>query len=283
LSRQKRAEEALQRAHAELAHVARMTTVGELTASITHEINQPLAGMVTNANAGLRWLAAEAPNLAEARDAIQRIVRDGNRASDVIKRMRALFKKAPIAKDPLEINNIIQEVLALTQDELQRHRISVRTHFANDLPLVTGDRVQLQQVVLNLVLNSIQAMSAALDGPRELQLTSETIAEIESEGAEGSRPTTPSAGSKPIEVLVTIKDSGPGLDPQSLDHLFDPFFSTKPQGLGIGLTISRSIIEAHNGQLWGKANAPRGAIFQFTLPICGGRLACEADFQRSAS
>jgi PAS domain S-box-containing protein len=267
LSKQKRAEEALLKAQAELAHVARMTTLGQLTASITHEINQPLAGIVTNANASLRWLAREAPDLAEARDAIHRIVRDGNRASAVIARTRALIKKAPIAKEPLEINDVIQEVLALTQNELQRHHISVRTQFANDLPSVTADRIQLQQVLLNLVVNAIQAMSAVSDGPRELQLASRTIAEIDFEEAKESGPRPPSVGPRPAQVSVTIKDSGPGLDAEHLDHLFDPFFSTKPHGLGIGLTITRSIIEAHGGRVSAKANLPRGAVFEFTLPV----------------
>jgi PAS domain S-box-containing protein len=267
LSKQKRAEEALLKAQAELAHVARMTTLGQLTASITHEINQPLAGIVTNANASLRWLAREVPDLAEARDAIHRIVRDGNRANAVIARTRALIKKAPIAKEPLEINDVIQEVLALTQNELQRHHISVRTQFANDLPSVTADKIQLQQVLLNLVVNAIQAMSAVSDGPRELQLASQTIAEIDSQGANESGPRSPAVGPQPAQVSVTIKDSGPGLDPEHLNHLFDPFFSTKPHGLGIGLTITRSIVEAHGGRVSAKANLPRGAVFEFTLPV----------------
>ncbi|MBV8275343.1 MAG: histidine kinase, partial [Verrucomicrobia bacterium] len=267
LSRQKHAEEALQKAQAELAHVARMTTLGELSASITHEITQPLAGVVTNANAGLRWLAGESPNVAEARDAIRRIIRDGNRAGDVITRLRALFKKVPTTKEPLDINDVIQEVLALARSELQRNRVSLRIQFANDLPPVTADRIQLQQVILNLVVNAIQAMSAMSDGPRELQLTSQAIAGIDSEGAKESGLSTNSGGPEPRQVLVSIQDSGSGLDPERTDHLFVPFVSTKPQGLGIGLTISRSIIEAHNGRLWAKANAPRGAIFQFTLPI----------------
>jgi signal transduction histidine kinase len=257
----------LLKAQGELAHVARMTTLGELTASITHEINQPLAGIVTNANASLRWLAREVPDLAEARDAIHRIVRDGNRASAVIARTRALIKKAPIAKEPLEINDVIQEVLALTQNELQRHHISVRTQFANDLPSVKADRIQLQQVLLNLVVNAIQAMSTVSDGPRELQLASQTIAEIDFEEAKESGPRLPSVGPRPAQVSVTIKDSGPGLDAEHLDHLFDPFFSTKPHGLGIGLTITRSIVEAHGGRVSAKANLPRGAVFEFTLPV----------------
>jgi C4-dicarboxylate-specific signal transduction histidine kinase len=267
LSKQKRVEEALLKAQAELAHVARTTTLGELTASITHEINQPLAGMVTNANASLPWLAREAPDLAEAREAIHRIVRDGNRASAVIARTRALIKKAPIAKEPLEINDVIQEVLALTQNELQRHHISVRIQFANDSPSVTADKIQLQQVLLNLVVNAIQAMSAMSDGPRELQLASQTIAEIDSQGANESGPRPPAVGPQPAQVSVTIKDSGPGLEPEHLNHLFDPFFSTKPHGLGIGLTITRSIVEAHGGRVSAKANMPRGAVFEFTLPV----------------
>jgi PAS domain S-box-containing protein len=267
LSDQKRAEEALQRAQTELAHFSRVMTVGELTASITHEINQPLAGMVTNANASLRWLAREVPDLAEAREAIHRIVRDGNRANAVIARTRALIKKAPIAKEPLEINDVIQEVIALTQSELLRHHISVRTQFANDLPSVRADKIQLQQVLLNLVVNAIQAMSAVSDGLRELQLASQTIAEIDSEEAKESGARPPSVGPRPAQVSVTIKDSGPGLDAEHLDHLFDPFFSTKPHGLGIGLTITRSIIEAHGGRVSAKANLPRGAIFEFTLPV----------------
>jgi signal transduction histidine kinase len=187
------------------------------------------------------------------------------RANAVLSRMRALFKKTPTAKEPLAINEVIQEVLTITQHELQRHRISVRTQFANDLPLVTADRIQLQQVILNLVVNGIQAMSVVSDGPRELQLTSQTTAGLDAEGANESGRGVHST--RPAQVLVTIQDSGPGLSPERLDHLFDPFFSTKSHGLGIGLTISRSIIEAHSGRLWAKANAPRGAIFQFTLPI----------------
>ena len=175
LSKQKRAEEALWKAQTELAHVARVTMLGELTASIAHEINQPLAGMVTNANASLRWLAGDSPNLAEAREAIHRIVRDGNRTSGVIAHMRALFKKAPAAKEPVDINEIIQEVLGITQTELQRNRVSLRTQFANDLPMVTGDKIQLQQVILNLVVNAIEAMSGVTEGSRELCVSSQKV------------------------------------------------------------------------------------------------------------
>ncbi|MBV8275966.1 MAG: AAA family ATPase, partial [Verrucomicrobia bacterium] len=265
LSRQKSAEEALQKAQTELAHASRVMTMGELTASIAHEISQPITAIITNANVGLRWLRRDVPDLEETAQAIRRIGRDGERAGAVLSRMRALFKKTPTAKEPLDINEVIQEVLTITQHELQRHRVSVRTQFANDLPPVTADRVQMQQVVLNLVVNAIQAMSAVVDGPRELQLTSRAIAGLDDERANDS-----GVGVHSIEltqVLVTIRDSGPGLDAERLSHLFDPFFSTKAEGLGIGLTVSRSIIEAHRGRLWAKANAPQGAIFQFTLPI----------------
>jgi len=263
----RRSETHLAQARAELAHVTRVMTVGELTASIAHEISQPLSAIVTNADAGLRWLAAVVPNVEETAQVIRRISRDGKRASAVVSRMRALFKKTPATKESVDINDAIQEVLALTQHEIQRNRVSIRTEFADDLPPVDGDRVQLQQVVLNLLVNAIQAMSTVPDTTREVQLTSQIIAGIELEGAEKSNSKTHSPGPVPPQILVTVKDSGPGLDPERFDHLFDPFFSTKPQGLGIGLTVSRSIIEAHSGRLWAKANAPRGAIFQFTLPV----------------
>jgi PAS domain S-box-containing protein len=267
LSEQKHADEALQTAQTDLAHASRVVTMGELTASIAHEISQPISAIITNANVGLRWLERDVPDLEETAQAIRRIGRDGERASAVLSRMRALFKKTQTPKEPLDINEVIQEVLAITQHELQRHRVLVRTQFAHDLPLVTADRIQMQQVILNLVVNAIQAMSAVLDGPRELQLMSRIIAGIEGESAEESCPGRDSPVPMPSQILVAIKDSGPGVDPDRLDHLFDSFFSTKTHGLGIGLSISRSIIEAHSGRLWAKVNAPRGAIFQFTLPI----------------
>ena len=262
LSKQKRAEEALQKAQAELAHVARVTTLGELTASIAHEINQPLAGIVTNANAGLRWLAGNSPNLTEVREALRRIVRDGNRVGDVIARMRTLFKKAPAAKEPFDINETVQEVLALTQTELQRNRVSVQTQFASGLPILTGDRIQLQQVILNLVVNAIEAMSAVAEGPRELGVSSLKVPDIAgAAGVEGNALTDSAC------VLVTVRDSGPGLDSTQLQHVFEAYYTTKSQGMGLGLAISRSIIEAHRGRLWATANSPRGAVFQFTLPL----------------
>jgi PAS domain S-box-containing protein len=267
LSRQKRAEEALQKAQAELDHVSRVMTVGELTASIAHEINQPLGAMVTNADAGLRWLAGDPPDLEETRQAIRRIVRDGKRAGAVVARMRALFKKAPRANERLDINELIQEVLNLAQGEIQRNRVSLRARFANDLPLVTGDRIQLQQVILNLVLNAIQAMSEVTEGPRELEVCSEQISGRYSGLKPENYEQRSLASAERTGVLITVRDSGPGLDPQIVDRLFEPFYTTKLEGLGMGLTISRSIIEAHGGRLWAKANVSPGAVFQLTLPV----------------
>jgi PAS domain S-box-containing protein len=267
ITARKQAEEAVSKAQGELAHVTRVTTVGELTASIAHEINQPLTAIVTNANAGLRWLAGDSPNLEETSQAIRRIIRDGKRASSVVSRIRALFKKAPTATEPLDINEVIQEVLTLTQSEAHRNHVSLRTQFTNDLPLVTGDRIQLQQVILNLLMNAIQAMSGVDEGPRELLVGSQKVTGIPGESEKDSLQDRASAEAAWTHLLITMRDSGPGLDPQRLDRLFDPFYTTKPQGLGIGLAISRSIVEAHGGRLWAKANAPRGAIFQFALPI----------------
>jgi PAS domain S-box-containing protein len=267
LSEQKRAEEALQKAQTELAHVARVTTLGELTASIAHEINQPLAAVVTNANASLRWLTGDLPNLTEAREAIRRIIRDGNRAGEIIGRIRALAKKAPPKRDWLDLNETIGEVIAMAHSEVQRNRVLLQTKLANDLPLILGDRIQLQQVILNLLMNAIEAMSGLGEGPRELWVSSEKVTEIQGESKEERYEDRALAEPEWTHVLMTVRDSGPGLDPQRLNRLFDAFYTTKPQGLGLGLAISRSIIEAHGGRLWAKANAPRGALFQFTLPI----------------
>jgi PAS domain S-box-containing protein len=274
ITKRKRAEEelhqkeiSLREALNELAHVSRVTTMGELAASIAHEVNQPLAGMLTNANASLRWLAKDVPNLAEAREAIRRIIRDGNRAGDVISRMRALFKRAPAAKEPIDINEVIQEVLLLTRIELQKNRVSLRTQFANDLPIVIGDKIQLQQVILNLVLNGIEAMSGVAEGQRELYVRSQKVTgdprEAGKETIEGNALTDPGSGS----VLIAVQDSGPGLDAMELQRVFRPFYTTKSQGMGMGLAISRSIVEAHQGRLWVTPNAARGgAVFQLTLP-----------------
>src|SRR5262245_10171681 len=241
------ASEALREAQAELAHVNRVTTMGELAASITHEVNQPLAGMVTNAGAGVRWLDAQPPNLEEVRQALGRIIKDGERASDVIGRIRALIKKAPPEKDGLEINDAILEVIALTRGEAVKHGVWVQTQLAGGLPVIQGDRVQLQQVLLNLILNAVEAMSGVSEGSRELRIGT---------GQEASGG-----------VLVTVQDSGPGLHPESVDRLFDAFYSTKPSGMGMGLSICRSIVEAHGGRIWAARTAGPGATFQFTLPL----------------
>jgi C4-dicarboxylate-specific signal transduction histidine kinase len=245
------ASEALREAQADLAHINRLTAMGQLAASITHEVNQPLAAIVNNADACLNWLAAN--NLEEARESAALVVNDGYRAAEIIDRIRALIKKAPPRKDPLGINEAIVEVITLTRSEAVKDGISVQTQLAEGLPLVQGDRVQLQQVILNLILNAVQAMSGVSEKSRELLVSTEQ----EASGA----------------VLVTVQDSGPGLDPESVARAFDAFYTTKPQGMGIGLAICRSIVEAHGGKLWAIANKDRGATFQFTLPTGGGRAA----------
>jgi C4-dicarboxylate-specific signal transduction histidine kinase len=245
------ASEALGEAQADLAHINRVTAMGQLAASITHEVNQPLAAIVNNADACLNWLAAN--NLEEARESAALVVKDVHRASEIIDRIRALIKKAPPRKDPLGINEAIVEVITLTRSEAVKDGISVRTQLAEGLPLIQGDRVQLQQVILNLILNAVQAMSGVSEKSRELLISTEK----EASGA----------------VLFTVQDSGPGLDPESVARVFDAFYTTKPQGMGIGLAICRSIVEAHGGRLWATTNEDRGATFQFTLPTGGGRAA----------
>ena len=245
----KRAEDELHRARADLAHVARVTTLGELTASIAHEVNQPVAAMKINANAGLRWLATQPPDLGEARQALGGIIEEATRAREVIDRIRALASKAPPRNDRLDVNDIVRDVIALTRSEVQRNRVALQTGLAGDLPPISGDRVQLQQVVLNLIINAIEALNEASDGPREL------LVGTGKNGSDG--------------VFVAVSDSGPGLDTKHLDHIFDAFHTTKPNGLGMGLAISRSIIEAHGGRLWATPNDRRGAIFQFSLPTNG--------------
>ena len=242
-----RAEHALREAQAELAHVTRVMTMGELAASIAHEINQPLAAVVTNANACLRWLTGPTPNLDEAQAAVARIARDGNRASDVIGRIRALVKKSATEQAHLDINEVIQEVLGLIQTEIRKNEVVLRRKLAPDLPRILGDRVQLQQVILNLMMNGIEAMSAVTDRSRDLLIRS---CRYESD-----------------KVLIAVQDSGTGLETESLDHLFTAFFTTKPKGMGMGLAISRSIIEAHGGKLWASPNDGPGATFQFTLHV----------------
>ena len=241
------ASEALREAQTELAHVNRVTTMGLLAASIAHEVNQPVAAAVTNAHAALRWLGAQPPDLEEARQALAYIIKDGHRAGEIIHRIRGLIKRAPSRNDRLDINETIREVIALTRSEVQRNRVSLQTRLANGLPLVQGDRIQLQQVILNLIVNAVEAMSGASEGARELLIST---------GKDASNA-----------VLVAVRDSGSGLDPEGLDRLFDAFYTTKPSGMGMGLSICRSIIEAHGGRVWAMANVPQGAVFKFTLPV----------------
>jgi signal transduction histidine kinase len=221
-------------------------TLGELTASIAHEVNQPLAAIVTNGNATLRWLGGASPNLAEARQAVERIIKDSYRASELISRIRTLVKKAPPRNDLVDLNEVIIEVFALAQSEARRNRVSLQRQLKNDLPLVRGDRVQLQQVILNLIVNGLEAIAKSSDGARELIVSSD--------------------GDEEDRVIVAVSDSGEGLDAANSEHVFDAFFTTKPDGMGMGLAISRTIIEAHGGRLWATSNSPRGAVFQFTLP-----------------
>jgi C4-dicarboxylate-specific signal transduction histidine kinase len=246
LTDRKRAERAYTQVQMELAHANRIATMGQLSASIAHEISQPLGAALSYANAASHWLAAQPPNLEEVRRDLGFIVQSGVQASEVIDRIRALVKKAPPRKDRLEINEAILQVIALAQNEMANNGISVRTQLAEALPAIQGDRVQLQQVILNLLINAIEAMSGMSEGPRELLIST---AKTDSEGA-----------------LVAMRDSGPGLAPESVDRLFESFYTTKLGGLGMGLSICRSIIEAHHGRLWATANTPRGAVFQFTLP-----------------
>lgn len=246
VTERKRASEALREAQQELARVNRITTMGQLAASIAHEVNQPIAAVVTHAHAALRWLSATPPDLEETRQALGHIVKDGNRASEVIGRIRALIKKIPPRNDQLNINEIIRETIALIRNELVRNGISLQTQLVKSLPLVQGDRVQLQQVILNLILNAVEAMSHTDKGARTL------LIRTEEDRARG--------------VLVEVRDTGPGLELEHLDELFNAFYTTKPGGMGMGLSICRSIIEAHGGRVWATANKPQGAVFRFTLP-----------------
>jgi C4-dicarboxylate-specific signal transduction histidine kinase len=273
VTERKRAEEELHQKEAslretqtQLTHISRLTTMGELAASIAHEVNQPLAAVVNNASACLRWLAAR--NLEEARQSASLVIADGHRAGEIVGRIRALAKRAPPQTDWLDLNETIGEVIAMVRGEVQRNSVSLRTELEHDLPLIRGDRIQLQQVMLNLLVNAIEAMSGMHAGQRELWIKSEKIAEIAGRGSEGDPfPDRTLAESEGSHVLVAVRDSGPGLDPKGLDRLFDAFYTTKPQGLGMGLAISRSIIEAHGGRLWATATGSQGAVFKFALPI----------------
>jgi signal transduction histidine kinase len=232
----------------ELAHANRVATMGQLSASIAHEVSQPIAGAITNARAALRLLDAEPHNIDSFRRALERIVRDGNRAGEVVDRVRALVKKAPPRKDALDINDAMIEIVRLTQGEAAKHGVSTQTQLASDLPSIEGDRVQLQQVMLNLIVNAIEAMGAAPEGARHMLITTTRT---------------------DADVCVAVQDSGPGIDAANLDGIFGAFYSTKPDGLGMGLSICRAIIEAHGGRLWATSE-PEGALFQFTLPTRTG-------------
>jgi len=253
LTERKRAEEEIRESERrysemqmELVHANRVATMGQLSASIAHEINQPIGATLNNASAALHWLSKEPADLEKARQALNRIFANGNRASEVIGRMRALFKKAPLRKEDVDINGAILEVIALTSGEVVKNGISVQSHLVAGLPLVQGDRVQLQQVIMNLIINAIEALSSLSEGSRELVIST--------------------GKGEPDGVLVEVRDSGPGLSSPGLERIFEAFCTTKPGGLGMGLSICRSIIEAHGGRLWATAAQPRGAIFQFTLP-----------------
>jgi len=227
-----------------LDHVARIANMGELTVSIAHEINQPLTAVVTDISASLRWLAQQPPNLDEARGALTMAIREANRASDVIGRIRALLRKTPPPMLRLDVSEVVREVLALARNELLASGITVKTELPTNVHPVLGDRIQLQQLMLNLIMNGIDAMSAIDDRPRELVIKSAEL---------------------PEGVLIQVQDSGKGLDPGQADRIFEPFFTTKPNGIGMGLSISRSIVEAHGGRLWATPGSPYGAVFQFTL------------------
>jgi PAS domain S-box-containing protein len=241
------ASERLRDTQAELAHANRVVTIGQLTASIAHEVNQPIGALITHAHAALRWLEAEPPDLAESRQALHEIIKDGRRASDVIGRIRALIKKKPTQIDVLDINELVMETLALTRGEILRNGVSKETDLASDLPPIRGDRVQLQQVIVNLVMNAVEAMSNVDAGRRKLQIVT---------GKDGDN-----------QIFVTVRDSGPTLKPEALDRFFEAFYSTKSSGMGIGLSVCHSIVEAHGGRIWATGNSPHGAILRIVLPV----------------
>jgi signal transduction histidine kinase len=232
---------------ANLAHVARVTTLGELAASIAHEVNQPLAGVIANAAACMRWLDGRTPDLDAARRSVEWIIDDGNRASEVIRRVRTLAKKTSLEKVPLDVNDVVRETIPLVRRELISHQVSLRMDLAAALPMILGDRVQLQQVIINLVMNGIEAMQSVTDRPRELVVRS--------------------GQDDPGQALISVADCGVGIAAENVDRLFNPFFTTKPGGMGMGLSICRSIMEAHGGRLWATATVPHGSMFQFTLPV----------------
>jgi C4-dicarboxylate-specific signal transduction histidine kinase len=229
-----------------LAHVNRVTTMGELTASLAHEVNQPIAAALTDANTCLRWLTRDQPDLEEAREAASRMVKDASRAAEIVSRIRVLFKKGTPQRELVDINQIIREMVALMRGEATRHSISVQTELAGDLPQLVGDRVQLQQVLMNLMINGLDAMKDG-DGTRELAIKSQRVDND--------------------QLQVSVSDTGVGLPQEHAEQIFNAFFTTKIHGTGMGLRISRTIVESHGGRLWASDNSPRGASFYFTLPI----------------
>jgi two-component system sensor kinase FixL len=252
IEERKHAQETLAQAQAELAHVSRISTLGELTASIAHEVNQPLAAIVTSGEACLRWLDRDVPQLDGVKRGIERMIGDGRRASDVVRRLRALSRKDDLRMLPVDLNDVITDTLALVRRELAIHRVALTLDLATALPQAPGDRVQLQQVVINLLLNAIQAMASVGERPRELAVRSR----VEDDG----------------QVLVAIRDSGPGFDAETEQRLFDAFFTTRSDGMGMGLSICRSIIDAHGGRIWASRDGAGGATFQFVLPTAGESL-----------
>jgi PAS domain S-box-containing protein len=250
ITERKRAEIAWHDARDALSRATRLTVMGELSASIAHEVNQPLAAIITNGQACVRFLGFSPPDLDEVKDAVGEIVRDGRRASEVLKRIRAMSKNTAPERGQVDVNHAIAEVLSLTRDALQRHRVAVQTDLRSKLPTIMADRVQLQQVVLNLVMNGIDAMRVVTDRPRILTVRSQ----LNDQGS----------------IVVNVADSGVGLDPVNQDHIFESFFTTKPEGMGMGLAISNTIIEAHHGRLWAESGSPFGAVFGFTLPLAAG-------------
>jgi C4-dicarboxylate-specific signal transduction histidine kinase len=241
-----RAEAALRQAESDLTRVSRMTTMGELTASLAHEVNQPIAAALTDANTCLRWLNRDQPDMEEARDAASRVVNDATRAAEIIRRIRLLFKKGAPQRELVDINEVIREMIALMRSQIIRHSISVQTELVEDIPGIMGDRVQLQQVLMNLMINGIDAMKD-MDGTRRLAIKSQR--------------------GEDDQLTVSVSDTGVGLPPQQADQIFNPFFTTKLHGTGMGLRISRSIVESHGGRLWAAGNSPRGATFHLTLPF----------------
>ena len=242
----KRAEEALQKAQAELASASRLTMMAQVAASIAHEIKQPLAAIVTNGSAASRWLAKKPPDLEEVQASVNRVVMEGHHAGQVIESIRAMFEQAPREKSRLDANELIQEVLTFTGSEIQRHRVAVQTELADKLPPLLADRIQLQQVLRNLIMNALEAIDAVTDRARVLTMRST---------AHDSK-----------SVLITVEDSGTGIEPKNMQRIFDSFFTTKPHGMGMGLAICRSIIDSHGGSLSALPGHPHGTVFRVILP-----------------